>query len=71
MLENRNPKHMIHQKLLIAALAAASVIVPVATSHAQHLSIEVGDHGYYNHGPFYYAGEYAAGIGSPHTSHQP
>ncbi|MGI9086146.1 MAG: hypothetical protein ACR2HH_00140 [Chthoniobacterales bacterium] len=49
---------MIHKKLLIGALAVASAIVPVATTQAQHLSIELGDRGYYNHGPFYYSEGY-------------
>lgn len=49
---------MIQHKLLIAALVAASAIVPVATTQAQHLSIEIGDRGYYNHGPYYYSDGY-------------
>lgn len=49
---------MIHKKLLLAAVIAASALVSVATSQAQHLSIEIGDRGYYNHGPYYYANGY-------------
>ena len=46
----------IHQKLLIAAIVAASAIIPVASSNAQGISISVGDRGYYNHGDSYWYG---------------
>ncbi len=43
-----------HKNLLIAALVAASAIIPAATSMAQGISISVGDRGYYNHGDSYF-----------------
>lgn len=46
----------IHQKLLIAAIVAASAIVPVATSDAQGISISIGDRGYYRGSSYWHRG---------------
>jgi hypothetical protein len=48
---------MITKKLLLAALAATSIIFP-ATVPAQTFSIEIGDRPYYSHGPRYWSGDY-------------
>jgi hypothetical protein len=48
---------MIQNKLLLVALIAASILVPMAVQ-AQGISIEIGDRPYYNHGPHYWAGDY-------------
>ena len=40
------------QKLLIVLLIVAAIFVPVLTN-AQLLSVEIGDRGYYTHGPRY------------------
>ncbi len=44
----------IHRKLLLAAILAGSALVPVANSHAQGISIAIGDRPYYNRGPAYW-----------------
>jgi hypothetical protein len=49
---------MIYKKLLIAACVAASALAGVATTQAQHLSIELGDRPYYTHGPYYHYNGY-------------
>ena len=43
-----------YKKILIIALAAASALVVVPTTKAQHISVEIGDRGYYTHGPSYW-----------------
>jgi len=48
---------MITKKLLLAALAATSIIFP-ATVPAQSFSIEIGDRPYYRHGPRYWEGQW-------------
>jgi hypothetical protein len=48
---------MIKNKLLLVALAAASIILPAGVQ-AQGLSISIGDRGYYNHGARYWDGDY-------------
>ena len=46
----------IHQKLLIAAILAASAIIPVATSEAQGISISIGDRAYYRGDSYWHRG---------------
>jgi hypothetical protein len=41
--------------VLLAALLCAGASVPT-TSSAARLIISIGDHAYYNHGPWYYEG---------------
>ena len=48
---------MITKKLLLAAIAATSIIFPAALP-AQEFRIELGDRPYYRHGPRYWAGDY-------------
>lgn len=48
---------MIKNKLLLAAVVAASLLSPAAV-RADHIEIQVGDRPYFNHGPRYWAGEY-------------
>ena len=48
---------MIKNKLLLAAIIAASIVTPAAV-RAQGISIQVGDRPFYNHGPRYWAGDY-------------
>ena len=59
---------MITKKLLLAALAATSIIFP-ATVPAQSFSIEIGDRPYYSHGPRYWAGDYEMTWVPGHWSH--
>ena len=40
-------------KLLLAALLCAGALAPM-TTQAVGISIEIGDRGYYNHGPWYW-----------------
>jgi hypothetical protein len=49
---------MIKHKLLLVALIATSVLIPVAVVEAQGIRIELGDRPYYKHGPRYWAGDY-------------
>ena len=44
----------INRKLLIAAILLASVVVPVATSDAQRITVGIGDRPYYTRGPYYW-----------------
>jgi hypothetical protein len=45
----------LHRKLLLGIIiVAASVFAPAATSHAQRISIEIGDRPYYNRGAYYW-----------------
>jgi hypothetical protein len=48
---------MITKKLLLAAIAATSIIFPTALP-AQEFRIELGDRPYYRHGPRYWEGDY-------------
>jgi hypothetical protein len=48
---------MIKTKLLLVAIMATSILVPVAVQ-AQGISIEIGDRPFYRHGPRYWAGDY-------------
>lgn len=59
---------MITKKLLLAALAATSIIFP-ATVPAQSFSIEIGDRPYYSHGSRYWAGDYEMIWVAGHWSH--
>ena len=47
---------MIKNKLLLVAVVAASILLPVAV-RAQAIRIELGDRPFFNHGPRYWAGE--------------
>ncbi|MEY2439470.1 MAG: hypothetical protein QOI34_855 [Verrucomicrobiota bacterium] len=47
---------MMKNKLLLAALVAASVLLP--TAGRADLVIHVGDQPYYSHGPRYWAGDW-------------
>ena len=63
---------MITKKLLLTAIAATSIILPVSLP-AQELRIEVGDRPYYTHGPHYVSSGYemvwVPGHWSQHRNH--
>jgi hypothetical protein len=59
---------MITKKLLLAAIAATSIILPAALP-AQEFRIELGDRPYYRHGPRYWAGDYEMVWVPGHWSH--
>ena len=44
-------------KLLLVAIVVASILLPAAV-RAQGFQIEIGDRGFYNHGPRYWAGDF-------------
>jgi hypothetical protein len=59
----------IHRKLLIAVLFAASVLIPVATSNAQGISIAIGDRPYYHGASYWHNGArvyWVPGYWGPH-----
>jgi hypothetical protein len=60
---------MITKKLLLAALAATSIILP-ATVPAQSFSIEIGDRPYYSHGARYWSGDWEMVWVPGHWSHR-
>ncbi|MGI8821376.1 MAG: hypothetical protein ACR2ID_11000 [Chthoniobacterales bacterium] len=43
-----------HRKLLILTVLAGSALAPLASAHAQGISIAIGDRPYYSHGPAYW-----------------
>jgi len=47
-----------HHKLLVAVILSTGTIVPVATSEAGRIVVEIGDRGYYNRGPYYFSNGY-------------
>jgi hypothetical protein len=59
---------MITKKLLLAALAATSIIFPAAIQ-AQHFQIEIGDRPYYRHGDRYWDNDWEMIWVPGHWSH--
>ncbi len=41
------------QKFLVVLFLMVSAVVPMANTYAQHITVEIGDRGYYTHGPEY------------------
>ncbi len=44
----------LHRKVLLAAILVGSALVPITNSHAQGISIAIGDRPYYTHGSSYW-----------------